>query len=81
MDIQATKLELMELLLLTEEEAILKQIQAIFIEKDLNKEDNVDIPQWQIDETLRRQKELKKYPELAEDFDVVMEKLKNKYGL
>ena len=66
---------------LTEEESILKKIQDLFKDKDLNKEANLEIPEWQIKETLKRQKQLKDYPALAENFDVVMERLKTKYEL
>ena len=81
MNIQAIKLELMERLLHTEEESLLIKIQALFQEKDLNEDANIDLPEWQIKETLKRKENLKKYPELTEEFDEVMERLKNKYDL
>ena len=78
MDIQATKLELMELLLLTEEEAILKQTQAIFKAKDLNKEEHIDIPQWQKDETLNRLEKIKDGTVKTRSWDASAKEIFNK---
>ena len=54
---------------------------SISTEKDLKKEANLEMQEWQVKETLKRQKQLKDYPALAENFDVVMERLKTKYEL
>ena len=52
MNIQATKLEIMQLLLQTEEEGILEKIKNIFKENDSIIED--EIPSWQIKESAKR---------------------------
>ena len=58
MDIQATKLELMQLLLQTNEEGVLKKVLKLF--KNIDTKKNNEIPNWQIEESVKRLESLKK---------------------
>jgi len=78
MDIQATKLELMQLLLQTEEEDLLKKIQNLFKEKDLNTEKNIEIPKWQIEETLKRLKEIENGTIKTRSWEIAKKEIFNK---
>lgn len=61
----SNKIGINAIIFLTEEESILKKIQDLFKEKDLKKEANLEMQEWQVKETLKRQKQLKDYPALA----------------
>lgn len=39
------------------------------------------VPQWQIDEAVKRLSELEKYPERSGDFDAMVNHIEKEYGL
>jgi len=57
MDIQATKIQLAQILLQIEKESLLLKIQKLFREENVLVTDN--IPAWQIEETTKRLEALK----------------------
>jgi len=67
MDIQATKLEIIQLLLQTEEGRIFKKIKSIFKENSSNITD--EIPSWQIKESAKRIENLKNGNLTIRDWD------------
>ena len=60
--------------------AFLSFIKTIDFINLVNEEDN-EVPKWQIDEVNSRIKELEKHPEKAIDFNQMLERVENKYGL
>lgn len=62
-------------------EFVVELIKNLGIKFSLKKDDNVDIPKWQIEESDRRLRALEKHPEKAIDFDKTIEKIEAKYGL
>lgn len=56
-------------------------IMKLFNELGIKAENNINIPQWQMDETAKRLKLLDENPDSAIDFDQAMDDLEKKYDL
>jgi hypothetical protein len=68
------KLNLIQWICQIQDPAIIQKLNDIVF-------NNIEVPQWQKDEVLRRIAEHDKNPEKAIDFDQAMDDLKDKFGL
>ena len=73
-DIQADKLSLITWITQLQDVLLIRKLKNIQTE-------NIAIPQWQIEEVNKRLKDLDKNPGNAIDFDKMIDRLEEKYGL
>ncbi len=73
-NIQADKLSLITWITQLQDVSLIRKLKNI-------QTDNVEIPQWQIEEVNKRLKDLDKNPGNAIDFDKTLDRLEEKYGL
>ena len=73
-DIQTDKLSLITWITQLQDISLIRKLKNI-------QTDNIEIPQWQIEEVNKRLKDLDKNPGSAIDFDKMLDDLEKKYDL